>query len=361
MNSPIQREKMGFIESMFFIIHAQIGVGVLSMPYTIFLQAGEDAWISVLISGLVVQLMLILYHLLCKRFPGKNIFEISVTVLGPIGWLAGAVYTLYFFLVSTNMLALFGNVINKWLLPLTPVWLVILLMVVVGTYAVHSPLIILAKFMLVSSFVFLIFILLISTSFLDADIYNILPIGSKGVFSILKGVKEAAFSMIGFELFLVIYPYIRGSGRSKLKSAMLANAFVIFFYTLAVLATLMFFSEMEIAIIPEPLLYIIKSYSFQVVERIDILFLSLWMVAVGTTYMGYLFGTAKGLSHMFKKKDHLSCVIPAAASTYIFSLIPHGEYDVTATSHFISLGSSLATIIIPVILFVAAFLRRRES
>ncbi|MFD0049467.1 GerAB/ArcD/ProY family transporter [Actinomycetes bacterium NPDC127524] len=354
--------QIGYVQSIFFIIQTQIGVGILSMPFQVFMKAKEDAWISVLAAGAIIQCLLFIYSALCRKFPDQNLYEICVSVLGRIpGTILGILYIIFFILVAGNILAMFGGVINKWLLPQTPVWVIILLMMLTGVYAVRSSINVLAKFFVLSSFVFLIFTILSSISFLDADFLNVFPIGHEGVKKIALGTKEATFSMIGFEMFLVIYPHIAESKISNLTVATAANLFVTLFYFLLTAATLLFFSESELKLIHEPLLYIIKSYSFTILDRIDILFLSLWVIAVGTSFMSYLFAASKGLAGLFKKKDHLSYVIPAGVITYCLSLIPDGEYDLAATAQFISVTSLYLIVLLPVILFIIAlFVKRKE-
>lgn len=51
---------------LFFIIQTQIGVGILSLPYSVFQRAKQDGWMSILLAGLVVQLLILLFWMLAK-------------------------------------------------------------------------------------------------------------------------------------------------------------------------------------------------------------------------------------------------------------------------------------------------------
>src|SRR5699024_11617729 len=63
-------------------IYMQVGVGVLSLPYDIFVKAKNNGWLSVIITGLIIQTILLLFHLLMSRFPEDNIFDISKKLFG---------------------------------------------------------------------------------------------------------------------------------------------------------------------------------------------------------------------------------------------------------------------------------------
>lgn len=69
------------ISVIFLLIQSQIGV-VLSLPHAVQESAKGDGWISTLIAGLAVQVMLIVYWQLLKRFPTLMYTEITKKLVG---------------------------------------------------------------------------------------------------------------------------------------------------------------------------------------------------------------------------------------------------------------------------------------
>lgn len=76
-----------------FILQTQVGIGVLSFPYVLHKAAGVDGWISILLAGACVSLLLTIYVALCKRFPGQNLYEFVPLILGK--WLGNMVNAIY--------------------------------------------------------------------------------------------------------------------------------------------------------------------------------------------------------------------------------------------------------------------------
>ncbi|UZJ79884.1 GerAB/ArcD/ProY family transporter [Fictibacillus sp. KU28468] len=339
---------------IFFIVQAQVGVGILSMPYNIYTQAGHDSWISVLIGGCIVQVLLVLFWYTMKRYPAMTIFEIFDHSAGL--WIGGVIkflYIIFFILIGASILSLFAEMINLWILPLTPRWLLIILMAVIGIYAIRGPVKFLARFFVFVSIMLIIFVLLVINAFFEANYLNIFPVGESGFFPILKGTEKAFFSMLGFELFLVIAPYADSKPIKKLKSISIANLIVTLFYAFLTLICILFFGINEFKLVPQPLLYMIKSFSFKVLERIDLLFLSMWIVSVATSYMAFLFGASRGMMSFSKKhQDHTPFVIFAAIPTVILALIPEGGYEVGKFTNSVTYLSYIFVIGIPILFFI---------
>ncbi|MDN4525674.1 GerAB/ArcD/ProY family transporter [Fictibacillus fluitans] len=348
---------------IFLIIQAQVGVGILSMPFSIYTEAGHDGWISVLIGGCVVQVLLILFWILMKRFPSMTLYEILDTTTGIfIGSIIKGLYFIYFVLVGSSILSLFAEMINIWILPLTPRWLLIVLMAGIGIYAVRGPVKFLARFYVFVSFMLIIFVLLVIYSFFEVDYLNILPIGQKGIMPIINGTEKALFSMLGFEMYFIVAPYVNSTSIKKLKSASISNAVVTIFYSFLTLICILFFGLNEFKLVPEPLLYMIKSFSFKVLERIDLLFLSLWIVSVATSYMAYLFAASRGLmSYSKKNKEHTPFVLYAAIPSVLISLIPEGVYKIGEFTTFVTYLSYIFVFGLPVMLLLLSLLTHRKE
>ena len=97
----------------FILIQSQIGVGLLSLPNVVQKTAKGDGWISTLFAGVVVQIMLIIYWQLLKRFPTLIYTEITKKILGSVlGKLINLVIYLNFILVGGLATILLIKIIN---------------------------------------------------------------------------------------------------------------------------------------------------------------------------------------------------------------------------------------------------------
>lgn len=87
-----------------FIIQCQIGVGILSLPNRLHSISKGGGWISTLIAGLVIQIIILLMWLLMKRFPGATLYEIVSKMFGNVfGKILGVSYIFYFMLIGMTI------------------------------------------------------------------------------------------------------------------------------------------------------------------------------------------------------------------------------------------------------------------
>ncbi|MEH7419089.1 endospore germination permease [Neobacillus drentensis] len=348
---------------VFMIIQAQIGVGILSLPHDVALIAKQDGWMSTLIAGVISQGIIFSYWGLCRRFPSLSLYQILPELLGKFaGKLLMLCYALYFMVTGSLVLARYSDILDKWILPRTPNWITMVLILITCIYIVNEGLTSIARFYVLVSPILFVLLVLIAYAMKDANFLYIFPVGDHSILTILKGSKEAAFSMLGFELFLFIHPHVQSSGKEKLIAITTANIFVTFFYTSLVFAALVYFEpNVDIGLTPEPLLYMIKAYSFQVIERTDLFFLSLWLVIVATSIANWLLLSAMGFASLFRKK-HYARFLPIVAGVYlILALLPDQGRDFENFNHFLGPTHYIFIGIIPVLLLILSLVLSKKE
>ena len=124
-------------------------------------------------------------------------------------------------------------------------------MVITGVYIVLSDLRVIARFFtVVSVFYFVLLFLMIAVLMQGINFSYLLPVGGAGVFAIVKGTSEALLALLGFEVLLVIFPYVQGSTIKKLKMVSLANIVLLLFYLFILIVIMLLFSPGRIKIHP---------------------------------------------------------------------------------------------------------------
>lgn len=348
---------------VFMIIRAQIGVGILSLPHDVGLIAKQDGWISTLLAGVLSQAIIFVIWGLCRRFPDLSLYQILPKLLGRVlGKLVILSYALYFMVTGSLVLARYSDIIDKWILPRTPNWITMLLMLLSCIYIVSVGLTSIARFYVLVSPILIVLVVLISYSMKDANLLYLFPIGDHSIPTLLKGSKEASFSMLGFELFLFIHPHVQSSGKEKLIAITTANIFVTIYYTFMVIACIVFFEpNVDIALTPEPILYMIKAYSIQVLERTDLFFLSLWLVIVATSIANWLLLSTMGLASLVRKK-HYARFLPFVAGIYlVLALIPDQGQNFESFNQFLGPSHYIFIVIIPVLLLILSFILSKKE
>jgi spore germination protein (amino acid permease) len=303
--------------------------------------------------------MIVVIWVLCRRFPGATLFEFIPKILGGlVGKILSLAYIFYYIAVASLILILIGN-IKVWTFPNTPSWIIFACIISSAIYLVKENLRIIARYHMLISFSFIILIFLFLGVLKYLNVLYILPLGGSGALSILKGSKEAFIAMLGFDLLLVLYPFTQGNEIQRVKAASLANLGVTILYTFITICTLMFFSPEELKIVPEPVLYVLKALEYTVIERLDLVFLSVWILTVSASFMSYLYIASYGITKIARLKHHKKVVPFVGAICFCIALIPGDNLlKIEAWSKIISYAGLIFSVLIPILLLLLAILFR---
>ncbi len=293
-----EEKKLTPAQFTFFLIQTQIGISVLSLPNELAVIAKNDSWIAILVAGFIVQIDILIIWLLAKRFPHWTLYEILPALLGkPIGKAVHVIYIFFNFCTVVLITILFTHLLDVWIFNSTPNLAINLLILVMGVYiAVHS-LVVISRFYMFVSLLLVVPLILSLYVLTDVNWFYILPIGSGGgTVKILEASSHSLFALLGFELLMVLYPHVATNSVGKLKSSLISNAFVTLFYCFLTIISMIYFSPQEIILVPQPVLYMLKEFSFSLIERTDLVFISIWVTCIVTSFTTYLYLTGTGFN-----------------------------------------------------------------
>ncbi|MCZ8510931.1 endospore germination permease [Paenibacillus filicis] len=347
---------------MFFVVQSQVGVGILSLPHKMQAITKGGGWISTLIAGLAVQVIILILWGLCRRFPSDTIYSFLPKIVGNLlGNLLGLVYIGYFLFSAGTVLALFADVVGKWVLQSTPRWALLILTLLTCMYLVKENLRVIARLFVISSLTIIVMVLLSLMGYVKMNISYIFPITEAGWGNIVKAANEALFPLVGYEVLLVIYPFVEGKSGGKLKAASLGNMLIALFYTFEVFTSLIIFSPAIMPAISEPLLYMLKGFSFQIIQRIDLIFLSLWVFIVSTSIVAWLYMATTGLGRFFHRGEHKRAVPYAAIIVFILAMIAQDPSVTDLYDRMIKISHYTLVVGLPLILLIFSYLTRKRS
>lgn len=359
-----QKEKMISRGQLFcFIIQAQIGVGILSLPFKLNETAKGGGALSVLIAGIITQLAILLLWVLLKKFPGLNLFSICLQIGGPIiGRILIIAYIGYFVLLGSNIMFSAVEVLQRWVLQSTPRWAILTLFSIMTLYLAREKLTVLARFYTLATVLFVPLILFVSYGLTQAHLEFMLPLLENGFWNVVKGAQESTISMFGFEMILIVYPLSEGTNKQRLMTISLASWFVTLLYVFVVSTCLMAFNSEQIKMIPEPVIYLVKSLNFYIVDRADILFLPIWAITLVCSIVSYCYAASIGLSVLFSRKSHKNFTPFVKISTFMIALAPVTPagihlFDTAATyaSYVLIAGLSM------VLLMISLFMKKKAG
>ena len=348
---------------LFFIIfQTQVGVGVLSLPSSLYAGAGTDGWITLLVTGVAIQLIIFILYFLSNRFPSLTLFEYGPKIIGKYAaFIVSLLYILFAISTAVIVLELFETTIKTWILFRTPMLVILLLLTVSGTYLAVGRIKVMGRFYQFVSILIVPLVIMSAYTLKDADIRYIMPIGQNGIGTILKATQQGIVSMLGFEIVLFIYPFVQTKGKTALKSLTLANVAVTLLYSFLTFTTYVFFSPAQLEMIPEPLVYMLKGVSFVIVDRVDLIFLSIWIVSVMTSYVSYLYIAGRGIQHLTKRKKTTGPILVAAFTALILAMFSHDRYTVEMLSGYHAKASYFFALGFPLVLFLMSLLFKKKE
>jgi spore germination protein (amino acid permease) len=346
----------------FLIIQTQIGFGILTLPNALQSTSKGDSWISVLLAGVGIQIFLVILWLLLRKFPNFTYTEITRLLFGKyLGSFVNILIYLYFIITAAFVLLQFTSIIKEHLLMFTPYWVIGLLMILTCTYLAISDIRIIARFFGIISVLFLVLFGISFFSFLlPMDLHHILPIGTNGIKQIVIGSKECLLAILGFEVILFVYPLAAKKGTSFLKVITLANVFVTVLSTYFVFICIMIFSEPILKQIKYPVIYLLRPLHFQMVERLDILFISIWIVPLAASIVIYLYLGSKSLT-FFKWKPYKLVIFSSALVFSLFVIAKKDPVSEKLYASYVEYLSYAVVFAIPCILLLFSFITKKPE
>jgi spore germination protein (amino acid permease) len=358
----IHLKKISLNQLCILVILTQVGVGVLSIPYSYLEYSGYDSWMSILIGGVLSQAFILIMYLLGKRYPDRTLPQYIFSVVGkPLGSILNFLIAIYYALSSLLVVISYSDVINRWVLFKTP-WFVILgFSLTIAAYIASSTLRSMATVTQFIMFLFMIgFVIIFISGMGKGDWRNFLPVGTHGLGPILKGVLLSFWLYSGYDILLYLFPFVEYRKKKEILMTMsLANGITTFFYVLISVIVIYNFNENQLKYIPEPMVYILRKFKWPVVQSLDILFMTIWLAVTSVTAYVYLFLSARYMALVRRKENqkHLLLVCMIAILCFIAGLWFSDRQLLSRFSTYHNTSSFIMVSIVPTILLLISWVR----
>jgi spore germination protein (amino acid permease) len=309
----------------FIIVASQIGIGVVGFHRIIAKYAGYDAWISVLIAGAVIQLIVwIMFHLLSTA--NGDIIEVHNQMFGKkIGSVLSSFIMVYFFLAALSVLRGYIETIQVWMFPTLPTWILSLLLLLLCYYIISGGFRVVVGICFVTvlySLSFFFFLFHLPGKYVHLD--NLLPLFDHTFVDLLKSARATSYSMAGFEVLLMVFPFIKNVKKSQ-KFAHLGVGYTTFLYTMSAVFTFFFVSEKQLDHTIWARFNIVKLIHFSFIERFEYILTSLYMINIVAILTLMLWAASRGFKLIVKTKQKYT-LIPLLLICFILSLLFEDRY-----------------------------------
>ncbi|MCC5910676.1 MAG: endospore germination permease [Clostridiaceae bacterium] len=362
MYQKYKNGEISAIQSFVIILSVIVGSGILGLSRVVAEVSQQDAWISVLLNGIFISLIMIIIVYTISKFPQYNFLQYTCCLLSkPLGYLISISYSIYAFLVTAIVIRFLTEMVYTWLLPHTPMYITNFMILITVVYMTRGGLTTLARFAEVLVFLLIPFALLIFIALPEASIINLRPIGGSGISNILKGVFPSFFSFAGYEVILIYYPYISDKQRPVMKYSVVAILSITVLYTATVMSQIALYGPQEIAYVLYPSINYLTAVDFPVVERTEIFFTIFWIFTVlATIGIQYLAGCIV-LQNIFTIKQTRFFTYIFAPIIYLLSLYPQNTSEVVDFGNLVGNFNIFFGFVLPLILFFMYFIRGRKN
>lgn len=358
-------DKITVSQTIALLITNMIGTSVLSLPSEVANIAGSDGWIIVILSGLLVLISSIAIGTLLKKFPNDTLIEISEKVLGKFSsYVIGIILIFYFTIVAGLSLRGFTEVMNAFLLPRTPRVFIIITQLLLTVYLIRhgiEPIARIAEILvpLLLIPVFAMYLIAIPR----ADFTELLPIFNTPVKKMVLSSITSVTSFLGFEILLIISPYMRKPEQGQ-RAVSISVAIIILFYLFIVIIVFATIGVEDTSLMLWPAMSIIRTIKApgRVFERLDALALALWSIAAFTTINGYYYSAVISCAHIKKNREFKMYVAILFPWIYFISMLPRNVLESSAWLAKLGIFGTIPALIIPVlVLLINAFTKKDKK
>jgi spore germination protein (amino acid permease) len=311
-----------------FLIHGvQVGVGLLTLPREVAEKAGTDGWIAIIIGWLFSTLASLIIIQVMKHYPNGTIIDLVTHYFGKwVGKIAALIFLLYFAFLGSIVFIREGLFIQFWVLPQTELFILLFLLSIPSFLIVRNNITVLGRYAELVFFMATWMIFFYFTPLKEAHWLHLLPIIKDGWEPILIAAKTTTFSFLGFEIAFFLYPFLQKKQKASI-GIVIANTLTLALYLIVTIVALAFYSPDEITQYKEPTINLLKIVEFKFLERLEIVFLSLYIFVISTTVLPLFFSTVFSASQLFGKQDHGKYVVWLLLLNLVYVLVFPQSFD----------------------------------
>ena len=307
------------------LLNALTGVGVLVVPARTARFAGSAGWMSSLLSGLCLMFVIWLMVRLCRRNPDLTVVEIASSLLGkPLGLLA-ACFLFLLWLANTSLtLRTFGEINRDYLLPRTPIEIVIMGTLLASCFLARKGIEPLARLcVLVYPVSITLGIGAALLSLFEADVSNLLPFWGKGVKSIVQGSLNTSFAFCGGGVIMMLLPFLN-KPEQAMKAALKAGGAITCLNLLVTVVCLTVFGPTITGNLLWPSMLVVRTIEMPGVflERVDVFIYAVWLIQVFLLQSVMLYVLSLTVSRIMKIGEYKIFVWPLVPCVFFLSLFP---------------------------------------
>ncbi|MCV9885376.1 GerAB/ArcD/ProY family transporter [Metabacillus halosaccharovorans] len=347
------------------LISTIIGVGVLPLPLFAVQANNTGAPLVTVIAIILAFIGLSVITILGMRYPNHSIIGYSQKIIGKwLGLFLGILFVLFFSILTGLASREFGSVVISAVLKETPLEVTVFVMLVLAAFTTRHDMTTFAYIQLFYlPFILAPALIIVVLSLKNGNILYLQPVwgNEPDIRLIISGVFIIAALFQGSFVMTIIIPSMK-----KARKAMKASIWAIIIsgglYTLIVIATVSVFGTEETRKLIWPTLELARTTSLpgNILQRLDIIFLAIWVVSVFTTLLTSYKLTIHMLSQLLGLSDHKMMSFFILPFFFLLAMIPQNVLQMYEIIRVVGQIGLILTIGIPVLLLLIDSVKRKR-
>ena len=327
--------------------------------------AKQDAWLSMLVGGIVGLAITFLAVKLSILHPNQTLIQYSQELLGKwFGRLIVLPYLLAWFILPAILLRSFADFIHLVLLNRTPVWLIILLFIGLMTYLTYSSGISgIGRYCeLVGPIIIITLLISFLLNLQNIEWHHLLPFYfDSGEVNILKGSLAPAFWFSGPFVLLVIVSFIQ-TPQKVLAKSMLGVGITVFMVFASTLMVLLVFGPNLAAKLKFSYFVSVRTIDIlSFIQNADVFIMFIWVFGVIAQSSLYIFIASYETANCLKVKDWRKIIWFGIPVIYIMAILIPDETAITLFDKFwTAVVYPICGILIPLFLLIITSFKKKE-
>lgn len=260
--------------------------------------AKQDAWISLIISFLLAHVSVFVMIKTLELYESEDIFGINQDIFGKFfGNFLNVLYVTYCSTIFLIILRTYIEVINTWVFyNLSSLFIsATLLLLLIYAFTGNLRVIVGVSFFTIIMAFFWQFFLIPPLEYAEVD--YLLPVFQTDMVDILKGTYFMAFTIIGFEIINIIYPFIKEKNKVN-RYAHLGLLATLLIYLPILLVSLVYFSGEQLTKTYWTTLTMLSMVRLPFIERIDIFLICFSVVIILPNLCLYAWAVYRGINRI---------------------------------------------------------------
>ncbi|GGE32218.1 germination protein GerB [Pullulanibacillus camelliae] len=299
---------------LFFIIYGiQTGIGVINYQRPITNSAGYDAWLSILIMGFIIFVVMWMLTKLLEEHQG-DLITIHHHLFGKwIGGFLSFLFSLYFLTMSITVLNTYVLLVQVWMFPQMSYWEIATLLSIVAYAYISGGLRSIAGIAFLSSIYSIPLILALIAPLNYAHFDNLLPLVNHSVPALINAGKQMSLNYEGISILLLVYPFIKKteSRDNRKQWVFYATSMTTVVYLVVYLVTIVYFNPQELDQYLWPTMSLWKIVDLPFMERFEYIGITIWIFVILPNICLTLWGASRIIKRLFSLNQRIivGCLI----------------------------------------------------